>query len=64
MEDVFVTLDITAKSLFQWINHNFLKADPDKSHILSDNETKIINIPSESIQNILSQKLLRIVIDS
>ena len=34
VEEVITTLENSAKSLFQWINDNFLKANHDKSHIL------------------------------
>ena len=64
VEEVITTLENSAKSLFLWINHNFLKSNPDKSHVLSDNETKALIIQSENIQNTLSQKVLGIIIDS
>ena len=64
VEEVIITLENSAKSIFQWINHNFLKANPEKSHVvLSAIETKTIYIQSESIQSTLSQKLLGITID-
>ena len=53
------------ESLFLWIKNNFLKANPDKSHVvLSDNTERIISILSENITNTHSQKLLGITIDS
>ena len=45
------------KRLFQWINHNFLKANPDNSHVVfGDNEPRTINTQSESKIQILLHK--------
>ena len=56
IDKVIVTLDKITEFIFQWVKHNFLKANPDKSHVvLSVNEKRIINITSESIHKISSQ---------
>ena len=63
VEEVITTLENSAKSLFQWINHNFLKVNPDKSHVvLSDNETKTLINQSESIQSTHKTYLVSLLI--
>ena len=48
-----------------WIKNNFLKANPNKSHVvLSDNKERIICILSDNIANTNSEKLLGVTIDS
>ena len=65
IEEVIGTLQKNTESIFLWIKNNFLKANPDKSHVvLSDNTERIISILSENITNTQSQKLLGITIDS
>ena len=62
IEEVIVTLEKSAASVFQWIKSNYLKANPEKSHVvLSDTQERYINILSESIQNTPSEKLLVII---
>ena len=63
--EVIGTLQKNTESIFPWIKNNFLKANPDKSHVvLSDNTERIISILSEDITNTHAQKLLGITIDS
>ena len=51
INEVISTLQSCSDSLFRWISQNFLKANPDKSHIiLSEKESKIIDNQSEQIQ--------------
>ena len=65
IEDVIVTLENSAASVFKWIKFNYLKANPEKSHVvLSDNHKRDINILSERIQNTPSETLLGITIDN
>ena len=65
MEEVIVTLENSAASVFQWIKFSYLKANPEKSHVvLSDNHKRDINILSERIQNTPSEKSLGITIDN
>ena len=65
IDEVTDTLKKCAELLFQWTNQNFLKANPDKSHVvLSDNNNRVITIETEHIQSTSSQKLLGITIDS
>ena len=64
-EEVILQLEKCTNSLLQWISQNFLKANPDKSHLLlSDRGDKIVKIQSEFIRNTHTQKLLGITIDS
>ena len=47
IEEVIDTLEKNTEAIFRWIKNNFLKANPDKSHVvLSDNTEKIISILS------------------
>ena len=65
MNKIILTLEGTASKLFLWISQNYLKANPDKSHLLlSNNEDRIIYIQSEVIENAKSKKLLGITFDS
>ena len=65
MKQIISTLEEAASKLFLWISQNYLKANPDKSHLLLSNiEDRIINIQSEIIKNTNSNKLLDITFDS
>ena len=65
MNKIILTLEGAASKLFLWISQNYLKANPDKSHLLlSNNEDRIIYIQSEVIENAKSKKLLGITFDS
>ena len=65
MNRIIPTLEEAASKLFLWISQNYLKANPDKSHLLiSNNEDIIINIQSEIIKNTNSKTLLGIIFDS
>lgn len=62
---VLESLENCTLSLFKWISQNFLKINPNKSHlVLSTKEDLIINIQSVDIHNTISQKMLGIKIDS
>ena len=64
-EEVILNLERRTSILFQWISQNFLKANPDKSHLLlSDKNERILILQSQVIRNTPSQKLLGITIDS
>ena len=57
INQIISTLEGAASKLFLWISQNYLKANPDKSHILlSDKEDRIITIQSEIIQNTDAKK--------
>ena len=63
-DGVIKNLESCTALLLQWISNNFLKANPDKSHLLlSDSSDKALQIHSEIIPNTSSQKLLGITID-
>ena len=63
--EVITTLQSSSDSLFRWICQNLLKANYGKSHIiLSEKETKIIDIQSEQIQSSPFHKLLGVTFDS
>ena len=65
IEEVIRTLTENTEYIIQWVKNNFLKINPDKSHvILSKNTEMVVNILSESIVNSSSEKLLGITIDS
>ena len=65
VNNIIFTLENVASKLFLWIKQNYLKANPDKSHLLlSDKEDRIIKIQSDIIQNTNSIKLLGINFDS
>ena len=56
MNKIILTLEGAASKLFLWISQkNYLKANPDKSHLLSNNEERIIYIQSEVIENAKSK---------
>ena len=51
-DKVIETLQKCTEVLIQWTNQNFLKANPDKSHVvLSNIENKIIKIKTEYIRS-------------
>ena len=65
INNVLESLENCALSLFKWISQNFLKINPNKSHlVLSTREDLIINIQSVDIHNTISHKLLGIKIDN
>ena len=66
MELVLAKLEEDSVILIDWINNNYLKANPDKFHILlSDkDETFAINVDKHKIFNRGSENLLGITIDS
>ena len=65
INQIISTLEGAASKLFLWISQNYLKANPDKSHLLlSDKENRIITIQSEIIKNTNAKKLLGITFDS
>ena len=65
INEVITTLQSSSDSLFRWIFQNYLKANHGNSHvILSEKETKIIDIQSEQIQSSPFHKLLGVTIDS
>ena len=60
-----LALQTNTESIFIWIKNNFLKANPNKSHVvLSDSKERIIRILSDDIANTHSEKLLGITVDS
>ena len=63
-EDIITNLKKCTEALFIWISQHFLKANPDKSHlVLSDKSNKFIDFETEHIHNSTSEKLLGITID-
>ena len=63
-EEVIRQLEKCTNSLIQWISQNFLKANPNKSHLLlSESGNNVIQVQSEIIHNTHTQKLLGITID-
>ena len=65
IDEVIERLEKCTTLLLQWVSQNFLKANPDKSHLLlSDGADNIVKIESEIIQNTPTQKLLGITIDN
>ena len=60
MNKIILTLEGSASKLFLWISQNYLKANPDKSHLLlRNNEDIIIYIQSEVAENAKSKKIAR-----
>ena len=52
-------------TLFKWFTNNFLKANPEKSHLLTNSAQEIqINIGGMAISNSKCEKLLDIDIDN
>ena len=65
IKEVIKTLAENTKYIIQWVKNNFLKINPEKSHVLlSSNTEMVVNIISESIVSTPSQKLLGITIDN
>ena len=66
MESVINKLEEDSNILIKWINNNYMKANPDKFHILlSDTDTTLsANVDKYKIFNKGSEKLLGITIDS
>ena len=59
MDKIIESLDKNAEKLFQWFQNNFLKANFEKYHFLTNNSEKTaISIRSEKIWRSSSQKLL------
>ena len=65
INNVLEALEYRTLSLFKWMSQNFLKDNPNKSHlVLSTKNDMIISIQSVNIHNTNSQKLLGIKIDN
>ena len=66
LELVIAKLEEDSSSLIEWINDNYMKANPDKIHILLSDigEFWSVNVGDYKIFNRGSEKLLGITIDS
>ena len=65
-ESVIKTIEDDAKALLSWIKNNYLKANPDKSHLLlsSTNSEIFAHIDGHNIFNEKKVKLLGITLDN
>ena len=58
-------LEENADNLFHWFSNNYLKANPDKCHLLVNTTGDVrISVRSETISNSSNQKLLGIRFNS
>ena len=65
LENVVKLLEENADKLFDWFSNNYLKANPDKCHLLVNTTGNIrINVRNETISNSSNQKLLGICFNS
>jgi len=65
IEKVIEKLEINGNKIFQWFTDNYLKANPDKCHFLTNKNGNIsINIKNENISSSQSEKLLGIKFDN
>ena len=65
LENIAKLLEENADKLFDWFSNNYLKANPDKCHLLVNTTGNIrINARNETISNSSNQKLLRICFNS
>ena len=65
IEKVIEKLEINGNKIFQWFTDNYLKANPDKCHFLTNKKGNItINIKNENIFNSQNEKLLGIKFDN
>ena len=66
MESVMAKLEEDSILLIDWINNNYMKANPEKFHILlsEKDETLAVNVDKHKIFNRGGEKLLGITIDS
>ena len=65
IENAIQKLEINGNKIFQWFSDNYLKANPDKCHFLTNKKGDIsINIKNENISSSQCQKLLGIKFDN
>ena len=65
LESIVKLLEENADKLFDWFSNNYLKANPDKCHLLVNKTGNIrINVRDERISNSSNQKLLDICFNS
>ena len=65
IENVIQKLEINGNKIFQWFSDNYLKANPDKCHFLTNKKGDIsINIKNENISSSQCQKCLGIKFDN
>ena len=65
LENVVKLLEENADKLFDWFSNNYLKANPDKCHLLVNTTGNIrINVRNERISNSSNQKLIGICFNS
>ena len=64
-EEVISQLEKSSKSIFEWLENNGMKANPDKCHLLlSKNENFEANINENRISNTRFEKLLGVTFDN
>ena len=65
LENVVKLLEENADKLFDWFSNNYLKANPDKCHLLVNTTGNIrINVRNETIITTQTKKLLGICFNS
>ena len=61
LENTVKLLEENADKLFDWLSNNYLKANPDKGHLLVNTTGNIrISVKNETISKSFNQKLLGI----
>ena len=62
---VIKSLEKNIDKLFEWLSDNFLKASPDKCHLLINTDEKVaLKIKNKAITNSSNQKLLSILFNN
>ena len=65
LDEVIESLEKTTDKLFQWFSDNFLKANPDKCHLLINTDENVaLKIKNETITNSSNEKLLGILFNN
>ena len=64
-EKVIKLLETNINKFFDWLSDNFLKANPDKCHLLINTDENVtLKIKNETINNSSNQKLLGILFNN
>ena len=65
LDKVIESLEKNIDKLFHWFSDNFLKANPDKCHLLINTDENVaLKIKNETITNSSNQKVLRILFNN
>ena len=64
LDKVIESLEKNIDKLFHWFSDNFLKANPDKCHLINTDENVALKIKNETVTNSSNEKLLGILFNN